>query len=66
MVVTHFDSKIRILGSDDRVEYKEGYLQDSMGDHGIIYQTICIDIPAENRLSVWKSHLLEVAKRIFG
>lgn len=56
---------IIILRSDNRMEYKEGRLQDYLSDHGIIHQIRCVNPHAQNGVAKWdKQHILEVARSI--
>lgn len=56
---------IIILRSDNRMEYKEGLLQDYLSDHGIIHQIRCVNPHAQNGVAKWdKQHILEVARSI--
>ena len=65
MVQTQFQSKIRVLRSDNGREYYNSALSSYFTQHGIIHQTSCVDTPQQNGVAERKNrHLLEVTRSL--
>jgi transposase InsO family protein len=65
MVSTQFDTKVRVLRSDNGTEYMDGAFQNYLRENGIVHQTTCVNTPAQNGVAERKNrHLLEVARAL--
>lgn len=61
MVQTQYQSKIRVLRSDNGHEYYNFALSSYFQQHGIIHEISCVDTPQQNGVAERKNrHLLEV------
>ena len=45
MIGTQYDTKVRVLRSDNGKEYQSSYVQQYLEAHGIIHQTTCSNTP---------------------
>ena len=62
MVETQFNSKVRIIRSDNGSEFK---IQDFFSKKGIIHQTSCVNTPQQNGVAERKHrHLLNMARAL--
>ena len=65
MVATQFDSKVRILRTDNGAEYVNKEFAAYLSEEGILHQTICPGTPPQNGVAERKNrHLLEVARSL--
>ena len=65
MIQTQFQTKIRVLRTDNGKEYFHSILGDYLLQNGIIHQSSCVDTPQQNGVSKRKNrHLLEVASAL--
>lgn len=55
MVQTQFQSKIRVLKSDNGREYYNSALSSYFQQQGIIHQTSCVDTPQQNEVAERKN-----------
>nr|GEU96798.1 retrovirus-related Pol polyprotein from transposon TNT 1-94 [Tanacetum cinerariifolium] len=64
-VQTQFDKKVKIVRSDNALEFLKGSLAPYMTEQGIEHQTSCVDRPQQNRRVERKHrHVLEVARAL--
>jgi transposase InsO family protein len=65
MVRTQFDANVKILRSDNGTEYIDGRFRAFLDEHGILFQTTCVDTPQQNGVAERKNrHLAEVARSL--
>lgn len=65
MVQTQFNTKIRILRTDNGTEYFNSILGEFFNTNGILHQSSCIDTPKQNGVAERKNrHLLEIARAL--
>lgn len=65
MVETQFQSKIRILHTDNGTEYINDVLGQFLKDKGILHQSTCVNTPQQNGIAERKNkHLLEVTRAL--
>jgi transposase InsO family protein len=63
MVNTQFNRSIKIVRSDNGLEFTVGYMFKFFSQNGISHQTSCVDTPQQNGIVERKHcHLLEVAR----
>ncbi|GJQ94003.1 retrovirus-related pol polyprotein from transposon TNT 1-94 [Tanacetum coccineum] len=64
-VQTQFDKKVKIVRSDNALEFLKGSLGPYMTEQGIEHQTSCVDRPQQNgRVERKHRHVLEVARAL--
>nr|XP_016463323.1 PREDICTED: uncharacterized protein LOC107786370 [Nicotiana tabacum] len=62
---TQFNASVRTLRSDNAKKYMSELFQSYMRQHGILYQSPCVDAPSQNRVVERKNrHLLETARAL--
>lgn len=62
---THFNSKVKIIRTDNALELCEGYAKEFYQAHGIEHQTSIRDTPQQNGVVERKHrHLLETARAL--
>jgi len=62
---TQFKANVKIIRSDNRLEFISGPMKNFYGEHGIIHQTSCVGNPQQNRRAERKHHhILEVARAL--
>ena len=65
MIYTQFETKIKVLRSDNGREYFTKLLSDFFSQNGIFQQSSCVDTPQQNGIAERKNkHLLEVARAL--
>ena len=65
MVETQFQTKIRILHTDNGTEYINEVLGQFLKEKGILHQTTCVNTPQQNGIAERKNkHLLEVTRAL--
>nr|KYP62171.1 Retrovirus-related Pol polyprotein from transposon TNT 1-94 [Cajanus cajan] len=65
MVETQFQSRIKVLRSDNGREYYHSALNSYLQKHGIIHQNSCVDTPQQNGVAEIKNtHLLKVTRSL--
>jgi len=63
LVENQFNTRIRIIRTDNGKEYVNNIFGAYLSEHGIIHQTTCPDTPSQNGVAERKNrHLLEVAR----
>ncbi|GJZ52107.1 serine carboxypeptidase S28 family protein [Tanacetum coccineum] len=64
-VQTQFDSKVKVIRSDNALEFLKGLLGPYLTEQGIKHQTSCVDRPQQNgRVKRKHMHLLEIARAL--
>ena len=64
-VHTHFGKSIKILRSDNAMEFDSGACDTFFSSHGIVHQTSCVDRPQQNgRVERKHKHLLEISRAL--
>ena len=62
MIHTQYDTKIKILRTDNSTEYFNSVLNNFISKKGLLHHNSCIESPQQNGISERKNrHLLEVA-----
>ncbi|XP_071933922.1 uncharacterized protein [Coffea arabica] len=65
MILTQFNTKIKVFHSDNGREFVNRSLADFMIQHGILHQTTCVYTPQQNGTAERKNrHFLEVARAL--
>ncbi|CAH9070987.1 unnamed protein product [Cuscuta europaea] len=65
MIQTQFNTNIKIVRSDNGLEYFSKKLNTFFAEKGIIHQSSCVNTPAQNGIAERKNrHLLEVTRAI--
>ena len=65
MIQTQFQTKIKVLKTDNAKEYFTSILGDYLLSQGIVHQSSCIDTLQQNGVAERKNrHLLEVARSL--
>lgn len=65
MVNTQFDTKVKIIRSDNGREFTSGTMKSFYREQGIVHQTSCMDTPQQNgRIERKNRHLLNVARAL--
>jgi transposase InsO family protein len=65
LVANQFNTRIRIIQTDNGKEYVNNVFGAYLSEHGIIHQTTCLNTPPQNGVAERKNrHLLEVARSL--
>ena len=65
MIHTQYDTKIKILCTDNGTEYFNSILNNFISKKGILHHDSCVESPQQNGISKRKNrHLLEVARSL--
>ena len=65
MVRTQFDKYVKMVRTDNGLEFKSGSMKSFYAKEGIIHQTSCVDTPQQNRrLERKHRHILNVARAL--
>ena len=65
MINTQFETKVKIIKSDNTSEFISGPMRKFYVEKGILYQTSCVDTPQQNgRIERKHRHILNVARAI--
>ena len=65
MVCTQFNTKIKVLRSDNGTEYFNSNMSQFLAKHGLVHQSSCVDTPQQNGISERKNrHLLEMTRSL--
>ncbi|KAL8098649.1 hypothetical protein AgCh_031420 [Apium graveolens] len=64
-VQNHFDSTIKVIMSDNALEFTSAACKQFFSDHGIVHQTSCVNRPQQNARAERKNrHILELARAL--
>lgn len=64
-VSTQFNAKIKVLRSDNALEFQSEPCKQFFNTHGVIHQTSCVDRPQQNgRVERKHRHILEMARAL--
>ena len=64
-VVNQFGKSIKVIRSDNAIEFVSGPCDRFFSNHGIVHQTTCIDRPQQNdRVERKHKHILEISRAL--
>jgi len=66
MVKNQFGKDVKIIRSDNGLEFKSGPMKFFYSEKGIIHQTSCVDTPQQNgRVERKHRHILNIARALW-